>query len=125
MKTIKVTSVSEIPKNFTGIVEDLDGAKRWYKEGNLHREDGPAVENSHGTKKWYKEGKLHRADGPACEWADEDRDWYLEGNFYKQINPNDYIILDYFKGEDEIVWYKILTKDEIVEYPDIPGLIEK
>ncbi len=42
MKTIKVKSYKEIPKNFTGVVEYPNGSKIWYKEGDYHRgEDGP------------------------------------------------------------------------------------
>ena len=32
---------------------DGDGTTFWYLYGELHREDGPAVERSDGTKKWY------------------------------------------------------------------------
>lgn len=56
MKTIKIESSSEIPSNFTGIVEWADGTRYWYKEGLFHRENGPGVEYKDGTKRWYKEG---------------------------------------------------------------------
>ena len=58
---------------------DEDGTKHWYKDGILHREDGPAVEYTDGTKQWYRDGKLHREDGPAVEWVNGATDWYLEG----------------------------------------------
>ena len=32
---------------------DADGTKHWYLNGNLHREDGPAIEYANGTKYWY------------------------------------------------------------------------
>ena len=51
MKTLDINHISEIPKDFTGIVKFIDGERRWYKEGKLHREDGPAVEAANGTKK--------------------------------------------------------------------------
>ena len=35
-----------------------DGAKFWYLNGKLHREDGPAVEYSNGDKRWYLNDKL-------------------------------------------------------------------
>jgi len=38
--------------------------------GNLHREDGPAIEWADGSKEWWINEKLHREDGPAIEWAD-------------------------------------------------------
>lgn len=32
-----------------------------------------------GTLKWYLNGKLHREDGPAIEHADGGKEWYLNG----------------------------------------------
>ena len=58
---------------------DPGGNKRWYLNGKLHREDGPAFEGADGTKHWYLNGKLHREDGPAIEYADGDKCWYLNG----------------------------------------------
>jgi len=40
----------DMPKNYTGIVEWEHGEKCWYKNGNLHREDGPAVVGKDGEK---------------------------------------------------------------------------
>ena len=34
-----------------------DGTKYWYLNGNLHREDGPAIERSNGTKEWWLNGE--------------------------------------------------------------------
>jgi hypothetical protein len=34
-----------------------NGSKCWLFYGNLHREDGPAVENIDGYKAWYLNGK--------------------------------------------------------------------
>ena len=56
---------------------DSDGTKDWYLHGELHREDGPAVERSDGSKFWYLNGKKHREDGPAVEWPDGQKEWYL------------------------------------------------
>ena len=148
MKTIKIESSSEIPKNFTGIIEWADGTRYWYKEGLFHRENGPGVEYKDGTKRWYKEGNLHREDGPACEWWDGEKhwfkdgkrhredgpaiewvdgtkEWWVEGKAYGEIILKHYVILDYDKGKYDLIWYKILGKDEVIDYPDIPGLITK
>ena len=147
MKIIKVTYVSEIPKNYTGIVEWPFGIKEWYKNGLRHREDDPAVEYADGEKEWYKNGLRHREGGPAVE-ANRYRVWWLEGNchrldgpaiensdgtiycyleneYYPPISLNDFIVLGYDKGEYGLVWYRLLDKDEIFECPDIPGLITK
>jgi len=53
----------------------------WYKNGKLHREDGPAV-NGPFLEKWYNNGKLHREDGPAVVriWSNE---YWLFGKKYE------------------------------------------
>ena len=47
-----------------------NGNTEWWLNGELHREDGPAVECSDGTKSWYLHGKRHREDGPALVLVD-------------------------------------------------------
>ena len=65
-------------KTYTVKIDD-DGDKRWYLDGKLHREDGPAIEWADGGKSWYRNGKLHREDGPAREWASGTKWWYRNG----------------------------------------------
>ena len=60
-------------------IEWANGHKSWWLNGELHREDGPAIEYANGNKYWFKNHKLHREDGPAEEWADGDKYWYLKG----------------------------------------------
>jgi hypothetical protein len=60
-------------------IEYPDGTKSWYLHGKLHREGGPAAEWSDGTKVWYWYGKRHREDGPAIEDADGYKAWYYNG----------------------------------------------
>jgi hypothetical protein len=38
-------------------VKDKDGDKFWYFNGELHREDGPALEFTSGYKCWYINGE--------------------------------------------------------------------
>jgi N-acetylneuraminic acid mutarotase len=91
-----------------------DGDKEWYLNGNLHREDGPAIEYDNGDKYWYLNGKLHREDGPACEYSDEysddgDKEWYLNGKLHREDGP----AIEYDDGEKH--WYlngEELTKKE-------------
>jgi hypothetical protein len=125
MKTIKINSLLEIPENYTGIAESSNGNKWWFKEGKYHREDGPAVEYPNGTKCWYKNGKLHREDGPAYDSPTGYKESWIEGKQYHPINLKDYVILDFYQGRYNLIWYKLLDKNRVFEYPDIPGLIEK
>jgi len=47
--------------------------------GQLHREDGPAVECNNGDKYWFRNGLLHREDGPAVEYNNGDKVWNYRG----------------------------------------------
>jgi len=50
-----------------------DQAIYHYKNGKVHRDDGPAIEHSDGAKLWYKNGKMHRDDGPAVQNENGDK----------------------------------------------------
>jgi hypothetical protein len=65
-------------KEYT-IREYTNGTKKWFLNGNYHREDGPAIEYSDGSKEWYLNGKWHREDGPAIEYADGYKHWFING----------------------------------------------
>ena len=59
---------------------DMCGTRRYYNSaGQLHRENGPAVEWPDGDKLWYQNGQLHRTDGPAVESFDGYREWWFNG----------------------------------------------
>ena len=71
---------------YTVRVED-DGDRFWYLNGQLHREDGPALEQANGFRSWYVNGKRHREDGPAVERANGSRSWYLNGKIHREDGP--------------------------------------
>lgn len=100
MNKIKVNSVIEIPRDYTGMVEYTYGTKYWYKEGKLHRVNGPAIENPTGDKYWYIEGKSYIEEIA------------IENKFY----------LGKEKGKYGIEWFRFLTEEGIEEYPILPGL---
>lgn len=56
--------------------------KQWYYKGQLHRENGPAVEVSNGGERWLRYGQLHREDGPAIIYADGNKGYYLFNTWY-------------------------------------------
>ena len=65
----------------------IDGTIRWYKNGRLHREDGPAIEYHDGGcgSEWFLNGKRHREDGPAIIWP-SGQYWYLDDfPFYNAV----------------------------------------
>jgi hypothetical protein len=68
--------------NMTNPIISENGDKIWYNtQGQLHREEGPAIERFDGRKEWRINGLLHREDGPAAEW-DYSTCWFING---KQI----------------------------------------
>ena len=52
------------------------------EEGQVSRDDGPALEYADGTRKWIKNEKLHREDGPAIVWEDGFHEYFLNGICY-------------------------------------------
>lgn len=62
------------------------GAEKWYKNGRLHREDGPAITDSNRSE-WYKDGRLHREDGPAIIFINGTKKWYREGRLHREDGP--------------------------------------
>lgn len=81
MKIIKVNKDSEIPDIFTGLAIFPSGTKMYFKDGALHREDGPAIEWCTGAESWFYEGVRHRIDGPAFQISKEEgkKGWWLNG----------------------------------------------
>jgi hypothetical protein len=149
VKAIKINQHNSILDNYTGVEEWENGNKFWYKEGNLHRLDGPAIELSDGTKYWYKEGeyhrlngpaielsdgtkywykegKRHRLDGPAREYSDGTKEWWIEDNFYAPKELSELINFSFFlgkeKGQYNLKWLKFLTEKRIEEFPIIPEM---
>jgi hypothetical protein len=68
-------------------IEWADGSKYWWVNDQRHREDGPAIERADGSKEWYLNGQLHREDGPACEYADGSKYWYLNDQLHREDGP--------------------------------------
>ena len=89
---------------------DKDGMRRYYnKAGQLHRDDGPALENISGRKCWYQNGLLHRTDGPAVEWANGTKYWFRYGRLHRTDGPaiewvftNGYINKEWYIDDTEL-----------------------
>lgn len=71
-------------------VEWTDGQKEWWVNGELHRLDGPAIEAAYGHhdhQEWWVDGKRHRLDGPAIDYRDGGKAYHIAG---RRFNPHDY-----------------------------------
>jgi hypothetical protein len=87
MNILKINNWKDIPKNYTGITEYLNGDKVWYLKGLRHRVDGPAIEYENGDKHWYFNGLYHRDDGPAIECKNGFKAWYINGLKHRINGP--------------------------------------
>jgi len=58
------------------------GFREWYRNGKVHRDDGPAVLWADGQQEWWRDGKLHRDDGPAVIYVNGQQEWYKDGLRY-------------------------------------------
>ena len=108
MKTIKIKNWDDIPQNYTGIVERATGSKTWLKNGNAHREDGPAwIISLDNYKSWYLDGKF------IC-------------NSNKKLDLTSQIILSKHQHPEypTVQVWKILNKNKVYELTIIPGMEE-
>ena len=66
-----------------GLHIDSHGNKFWYKNGTIHRDDGPAATYPDGTQVWLKDGMRHRNAGPAVIYHNGDQYWYKDDQPYE------------------------------------------
>jgi hypothetical protein len=75
--------LDDIPVKFTGVCKIIsNNSIRHLKNGDYHREDGPAIESENGDKFWYINGLEHREDGPAIEYIGGGKQWLYKGEEY-------------------------------------------
>ena len=70
-------------------IEWRDGTKEWYVNNERHRVDGPAFVRWDGYKAWFLNDKIHRTDGPAAEWPDGRKEWWVNGEKKTEEEFND------------------------------------
>jgi hypothetical protein len=70
---------SNVPEEFRNGPHHSNGSTRWYLNGKLHREDGPASIWVEGRQNWYLNGERHRTDGPAIVYPDGRGSFWLRG----------------------------------------------
>lgn len=74
--------------NDPAIVNKQTGLKKWYNNGKLHRENGPAVITEKGDEFWYIDDKLHREDDqPAMIFKNGRKEWYNHGKLHRESGP--------------------------------------
>ena len=82
-----------------------DGAKFWYVNNKLHREDGPAIERANGDKVWYLNNRRHRENGPAIEYANGETEYWINGKYIPQLHNKK------IYGKEKLANYRLLRSD--------------
>ena len=70
---------------------DEFGTIRYYKDGKLHNENGPAYIRKDGYKAYWINRKRHRIDGPAIIYVGEDYDWWINGWYVEKETINNWL----------------------------------
>lgn len=74
--------------------------EEWLLNGQLHKEDGPAIIWENGGQEWYLYGVRHRGnDLPALIIVGQKKEWWFNGQLHRENGPA--IIYDY--GREK--WY--------------------
>ena len=67
---------------------DQYGNRRYYNSsGQLHRDDGPAIEYADGTRCWCQNGLRHRENAPAMEYPNGAKHWFYNDRLHRIGGP--------------------------------------
>lgn len=79
------------PKQMKEFYFHSKGTKLWYLNGELHRENGPAIEYRDGAKQWYLNGKRDHHKEMIESW----KHWNSKGNieFAKRLFTTAFVFL--------------------------------
>ena len=95
----------EVPCDYTGWVKAFGENIVHYKNGVIHREDGPAIINRCGIRQWLSNGSRHRLDGPAVYHMTLSKthvkSYFIEGFSYSE---------EKFSKHPEVLKFKIEKK---------------
>ena len=94
---VKVCSMHVIESLFNvlkyRIEVDRLGTRRYYNSaGQVHRDEGPAVEHASGINEWCQNGVLHRKDGPAIDFGSGGGLWFIHGRRCSKKEHSDWVL---------------------------------
>jgi len=102
--------------NDKSIIRDVRIGKTWYFEGNIHRNNNPAV-IEYSRVAWYKHGIKHRDDTfPAETYSDGTTIWWVNGEMHRD---GDKPAIIYSDGGTEYLQHGVLHRDG-----DKPAIID-
>lgn len=107
----KQLSNKKVIHNDNGPAVESSFNSAWYKDGLLHRIDGPALFCFDGThEEWYINGLLHRDFAPARTHNSGSYEWYQHGQLHREDGP---AIRSIINGEENLNW--CIRDEELLE----------
>ena len=119
----KIKFIWEKSSNITTML--FDGVTHHFRNGILHRSDGPA-KHSDDTETWYKKGYKHRSDGPAIIKYEINtkipklEEWWLNGK--PQRPGKEPCVIEYKNGK--IITEKWMLNGQKHRSKDLPAIIK-
>ena len=68
-------------------IEIIHNTAVWYKADNLYGIDGPEYFDVLDRREWWVNDKRHRLNGPAVEYANGTKEWWVEGKLHRLDGP--------------------------------------
>ena len=88
---------------------EFDNGAEYTLNGNLHREDGPAMELSNGDREWWNNGFL--VEAPVSHVPEEKRKTESEDLIYKSpLEPGQKYLLCDFPAAEHVLDYDFMTE---------------
>lgn len=97
---VQIKKNNELKKPRNGSYIGVLGSQIWYKDGQVHRENGPAVINIDGVY-YYINNKIHRVDGPAAIYKNGTKFYYLWG---EQFSKEEWFNKLTIAQQEHLIW---------------------
>lgn len=97
---VKYTRKGELHREDGPAVNYLDGTGMWFVGGQKHRVGAPAVITSEGHQEWWMDGTLHNSEGPAVTSNTTLKEWWVNGFRHRLDGP----AIERANGQQ--VWYQ-------------------
>ena len=78
-------NLGKLPKLQNGKHQVSGKVTIYIRDGQKHRNPGPAEVHRDGYKAWFWQGQRHRKNGPAVVYVDGTEEYWEHGKFIKRV----------------------------------------
>ena len=109
-------------------VIDVDRVEWHNADGQVDRDDGPAIIYRSGTRSWVKNGKTHRVGAPALTYDHVGEVWKVDGKLHRldgaaHISPTGHRCWYVNHVKIDVLDYDAAVRRYCEEFPDCPSVI--